>query len=45
MLAAILTICATGVLTSCTEDDDNNDVVSATDPFPYPEEYLANKDN
>ena len=45
MLAAILTICATGVLTSCTEDDDNNDVVSATDPFPYPKEYLANKDN
>ena len=45
LITTILTICATGVLTSCTEDDDNNDVVSATDPFPYPKEYLANKDN
>ena len=44
LISTILTICATGVLTSCSEDDDNNDVVSATDPFPYPEEYIANKD-
>ena len=42
ILAAVLTISVTSVLTSCS--DDNSEPTSATDPLPYPQEYIDNKD-
>lgn len=42
MLAAVLTISVTSVLTSCS--DDSSEPTSATDPLPYPQEYINNKD-
>lgn len=38
----MVTLCSAGVLTACSDDDSSKS--SATDPFPYPAEYLSNKD-
>lgn len=42
MLAAILILGGSSVLTSCSED--SGEPTSATDPLPYPQEYINNKD-
>ena len=41
-MAAVMTISVTSVLTSCS--DDNSEPTSATDPLPYLQEYIDNKD-
>ena len=42
MLAAILMLGSSSLLTSCL--DDSGEPTSATDPLPYPQEYINNKD-
>ena len=47
VLLAAVTCCGMNVLTSCATDDPlstQTQVPSATDPLPYPQEYLDNRD-
>ena len=43
VLFTLLVFSSLSLFTSCS-DDDNTATSSATDPYPYPDEYIANKD-